>query len=88
MVHQPSLPDDKDTLHPQNHGDAALFLDLTRWREQLARSIARNNLSMRSEMIATAVNRIIISLMFLRIAEDRGLISKGIAPEYPELVSG
>ncbi len=26
------------------HADAALFFDLTRWREQLARSIARNNL--------------------------------------------
>ena len=78
MVHQPSLPDDIDTLLPQNDADAALFLDLTRWREKLARSIARNNLSMRSEMIATAVNRIIISLMFLRIAEDRGFISKGM----------
>ena len=29
-------------------------------------------------MIATAVNRIILSLMFLRIAEDRGIISKGL----------
>lgn len=78
MVHQPLLPDDIDTLHPQNHADAALFLDLTRWREKLARSIARNNLSMRSELIVTSVNRIIIFLMFLRIAEDRGLISKGM----------
>jgi hypothetical protein len=33
---------------------------------------------MRSEMIATAVNRIIISLMFLRIAEDRGFIREGL----------
>jgi hypothetical protein len=78
MVHQPSLPDDIDTLNLQNHADAALFLDLTREREKLARCIARNNLGMRSEMIATAVNRIIISLMFLRIAEDRGLIRKGL----------
>jgi adenine-specific DNA-methyltransferase len=78
MVHQPSLPDDSDTHSPQNHADAALFIDLTHWREQLARSIARNNLGMRSKLIATAVNRVIISLMFLRIAEDRGFISKGM----------
>ncbi|MFA5346898.1 MAG: hypothetical protein WC294_02070 [Methanoregula sp.] len=76
MVHQPSFPDDKDTLHTQNHADAALFIDLTCWREQLARSIARNNLGMRSELIVTAVNRIIFSLLFLLIAEDRGLISR------------
>ncbi len=78
MVHQPTFPDDKNTPLPRNHADAALFSDLHSWREQLARSIARNNLSMHSEMIATAVNRIILSLMFLRIAEDRGIISKGL----------
>jgi hypothetical protein len=59
------------------NADTTLLHDLTRWREQLARSIARNNLGMRSELIATAVNRIIFSLMFLLIAEDRGFIKKG-----------
>jgi hypothetical protein len=78
MVHLLLFPDEEEIPNPQNHGDAALFFDLTRWREQLARSIVRNNLSMRSEMIATAVNRIILSLMLLRIAEDRGIIRKGL----------
>jgi len=78
MVHQLPFPNDNDTPNTQNHGYTALFFDLTSWREQLARSIVRNNISMRSEMIATAVNRIILSLVFLRIAEDRGLISKGL----------
>jgi len=55
----------------------ALLHDLTRWREQLARSIARNNLALRSEQIATAVNQIICRLFFLRIAEDRSLIEAG-----------
>jgi hypothetical protein len=56
--------------------ETALFFDLTRWREALARSIARNNLAMRSNGIAIATNRIILAIVFLRIAEDRG-----IAPE-------
>jgi hypothetical protein len=77
MVPQLSSPDEEEIPPYPNHGDAALFFDLTRWRERLARSIVRNNLSMRSGMIATAVNRIILSLMFLRIAEDRGIIRKG-----------
>lgn len=78
MVHRLSIPGDKDTPPPQRHADAVFFSDLTRWRERLARSIARNNLGMRSELIETAVNRIILSLIFLRIAEDRGFISKGL----------
>ena len=55
----------------------ALLQDLTNWRENLARSIARNNLSMHSEQITEAVNRILFSLLFLRIAEDRGLAETG-----------
>ena len=59
-------------------GAANLFLsDLSSWREQLTRSIARNNIGMRSEAIATAANRIIGRLVMLCIAEDRGLIAEG-----------
>jgi SAM-dependent methyltransferase len=57
--------------------EIALFHDLTRWRQGLARAIARNNLSLTSEGIATAVNRILFSLLFLRIAEDRGFVADG-----------
>jgi len=53
----------------------ALLHDLTRWREQISRTLARNNLALRSEGIAMATNRIILSLLFLRIAQDRGLLS-------------
>jgi hypothetical protein len=59
----------------------ALFHDLTLWREQLARSIARNNLALRSGGIATATNRLIFSLLFLQIAEDRGLVAEGTLQE-------
>jgi SAM-dependent methyltransferase len=76
------LPPDADpaetTDNPvSSRGEAALFHDLTRWRQGLARSIARNNLSLASEGIATAVNRILFSLLFLRIAEDRLLLAEG-----------
>jgi hypothetical protein len=55
----------------------ALLYDLTRFREALARSIARNNLVLRSDQIAAAVNRILFPLLLLRIAEDRTLIPEG-----------
>lgn len=48
--------------------------DLFAWREQLARSIARHNLALRSEGIATLVNQLIFRILFLCIAEDRGFL--------------
>lgn len=58
-------------------GAVALLHDLIRWREALARSIARNNLELRSDQITAAVNRIIFPLLLLRIAEDRQLVPPG-----------
>jgi len=57
--------------------DVALIHDLIRWREQLARSIARNNLELRSDQITLAINRILFPLLLLRIAEDRHLLPEG-----------
>lgn len=57
--------------------EVALLHDLTRWREQLARSIARNNLELRSDQITLAINRILFPLLLLRIAEDRHLLPEG-----------
>jgi hypothetical protein len=74
------VPDQDFTLYADLPA-IALLHDLTRWREQLARSIARNNLALRSEVIATAVNRIIVRALILRIAEDRGLIPLGFMQE-------
>jgi SAM-dependent methyltransferase len=54
-----------------------LLSDLCEWRERLARSIARNNIGMRSCEIALAVHRILFRFCILAIAEDRGLISHG-----------
>ena len=72
----PAPSDDPDT-HAGNRAETVLFHDLTCWREQLARGIARNNLWLSSEQIATATNRVIFSLLFLRIAEDRELVAAG-----------
>ena len=55
----------------------ALLHDLSSFRNGLARSIARNNHGLPSDTIAAATNRIIGRLLFLRIAEDRGLIQAG-----------
>jgi len=55
----------------------ALLQDLSSWRDQLARSIARNNHGLESDTIASAVNRIIGRFLFLCIAEDRGFIKAG-----------
>ncbi|MDD1681618.1 MAG: hypothetical protein LUQ35_08405, partial [Methanoregula sp.] len=77
-------PDAQNAVKPDpepGRAEIALLHDLTRWREQLARSIARNNLGVRSEQIATAVNRILLSLLFLCIAEDRRLIPVGTLRE-------
>ncbi len=58
-------------------GTISLLHDLSSWRNELARSIARNNHGLQSDTIAAATNRIIGRLIFLRIAEDRGLIETG-----------
>lgn len=60
-------------------GSQALLHDLVRWRESLARSIARNNLELKSDQIASAVNRILFPLLLLRVAEDRHLLPEKIS---------
>jgi len=68
---------EQDDTVPSPLMEVALLHDLTRWREALARSIARNNLELRSDQITAAVNRIIFPLLLLSIAEDRHLVPAG-----------
>ncbi len=72
-------PDPFEDPDLSNGGRArnALLHDLSLWRDQLARSIARNNHGLQSDTIASAANRIIGRFLFLCIAEDRGLINAG-----------
>ncbi|MFA5332587.1 MAG: hypothetical protein WC342_09425 [Methanoregula sp.] len=58
-------------------GPEELYSDLCTWREQLARSIARNNIGMHSGGIALAVNRIVFPVLLLTIGQDRGLVTVG-----------
>jgi hypothetical protein len=71
----------QETFSDMDSAATSLLHDLTCWREQLARSIARNNLALRSDAIATSVNRIIGRFLILRIADDRGLIAPGFLQE-------
>ncbi|HUH78312.1 MAG TPA: hypothetical protein VLY83_00295, partial [Methanoregula sp.] len=73
----PDTPPADGTDTPGVRMSLALQSDLFAWQEQLARSIARNNLALRSEGIATTVNQIACRVLFLRMAEDRGLIPRG-----------
>jgi len=57
--------------------EAALYSDLCMWREQLARSIARANIGMRSSRTGKAVDQVIFPLLALAIAEDRHLVPTG-----------
>jgi len=66
----------RDKLPPPGAGTTLLH-DLSAWREQLARSIARNNIGMRSVEITLAVHRTLFRLCILAIAEDRHLIIPG-----------
>jgi SAM-dependent methyltransferase len=72
----PALFDDADISY-STRAWTALLHDLSSWREQLARSIARNNHGLQSDTIAAAANRIIGRFLFLRIAEDRGFMEAG-----------
>jgi len=69
--------DGEETTAPAPGPETALYGDLCTWREQLARSVARNNIGMRSGEIGTAVHRIVFSLVLLAIAEDRRLVPRG-----------
>jgi hypothetical protein len=72
----PATFEDADSS-PLNRARISLLHDLSSWREQLSRSIARKNHGLQSDTIAAATNRIIGRFLFLRIAEDRGLMEAG-----------
>jgi len=57
--------------------EEALYRDLSLWREQLARSIARNNIGMRSSRIGLLANRQVFFLLALAIAEGRDILARG-----------
>jgi len=57
--------------------DDAFLEEIEKWREELARNIALRNLHLSVRELNTAVQRIIDRIIFLRIAEDRGIEAYG-----------
>ncbi len=53
--------------------DKAFLEEIEKWREILAKDLAKNNSKLTVEELNFAVQRIIDRLIFLRIAEDRGI---------------
>lgn len=57
--------------------DDAFLEEIERWRERLAKSIAKNNPSLSVRDLNFAVQRTIDRIIFLRICEDRGIEKYG-----------
>lgn len=57
--------------------DDAFLQEISQWREELARNIALRNPGLKSRDLNDAVQTTIDRLIFLRIAEDRGIESYG-----------
>ncbi len=53
--------------------DAAFLVEIEKWRDILARNIALRNNSLTNRQLNYAVQRTIDRIIFLRIAEDRGI---------------
>jgi len=57
--------------------DAAFLAEIERWRDQLAKNIALRNAALSQRELNHAVQQTIDRLIFLRIAEDRGIEDYG-----------
>jgi len=57
--------------------DAAFLEEIERWRKELAQNLALRNAALTQRELNFAVQRIIDRIIFLRIAEDRGLEEYG-----------
>ena len=75
---RPDPGPDNEMNTPSDYGAGTILLsDLCSWREQLARTIARNNIGLRSNEIALTTYRILFRFCILALAEDRSLVSPG-----------
>ena len=69
--------DDNKLKHGTAEVDEAFLEDIECWRKALARNIALRNLGLTVRELNTAVQRTIDRIIFLRIAEDRGIETYG-----------
>jgi type I restriction-modification system DNA methylase subunit len=67
------LVDDFKKAKGTQEVDAAFLSEIERWRETLARNLALRNQDLDTRELNFSVQRIIDRIIFLRIAEDRGI---------------
>ncbi|MBT3239384.1 MAG: N-6 DNA methylase [Chloroflexi bacterium] len=67
------LVDDFKKARGTQEVDAAFLAEIERWRDELARNLAIRNEDLDQRQLNFSVQRIIDRIIFLRIAEDRGI---------------
>ncbi len=70
------LPRDRRTQRLRIPVDTAFLDEMTGWREDLARSVYRNNPELTAKQLNEVVQRLLDRIVFIRIAEDRRIIEK------------
>jgi hypothetical protein len=70
------LPRDRRTQRLRIQVDEAFLDEMTGWREELAKSIYKNNSGLTARQLNEVVQRLLDRIVFIRIAEDRRIIEK------------
>ncbi len=70
------LPRDRRTQRLRIPVDEAFLDEMTGWREDLARNIYKNNPALSAKQLNEVVQRLLDRIVFIRIAEDRNIITK------------
>lgn len=70
------LPRDRRTQRLRIPVDTAFLDEMTGWREEVARSVYKNNPGLTAKQLNEIVQRLLDRIVFIRIAEDRRVIEK------------
>jgi type I restriction-modification system DNA methylase subunit len=70
------LPRDRRTQRLRIPVDTAFLVEMTGWREDLARNVYKNNPDFTAKQLNEVVQRLLDRIVFIRIAEDRRVIEK------------
>ena len=70
------LPRDRRTQRQRLSVDAAFLGEMAGWREDLARSVFKNNSGLTAKQLNEVVQLLLDRIVFIRIAEDRCIIAK------------
>lgn len=70
------LPRDRRTQRLRIPVDTAFLDEMTGWREDVARNVYKNNPDLTAKQLNEIVQRLLDRIVFIRIAEDRGVIER------------